>query len=232
MASCTWHYEVNSKDICSNSIMYLSLWSSFHSPVCKYHSVSVIMKLFPQLSALLTLCTCHYEAIPTVLFDNDIRYMSLWSSFHSSVCHWHSVCVIMKLLPQVSLLLIFCTCHYEAPFTAICVSDILYMSLWTSFHSYLWYRFPITVIMKLHPLSWVLLIFCTSEYEALSTYLCATDNLYMSSWSSIHSIVWYWHSVPDIMKLIPQLCVILIFCTWHYETLSTALFNTDTLYLP
>jgi len=149
------------------------------------------MKLLPQLSVLLTFCTCHYEAPFTALCATNILYLSLWSSFHSSLCNWHSVPVIMKLLPQPSVLLTFCTCHYEAPSTALCATNILYLSLWSSFHSPLCYWHSVPVIMKLLPQPSVLLTFCTCNYEAPTTALCATDILYLSLWSFFHSPLCY-----------------------------------------
>jgi len=158
--------------------------------VCYWHSVPVIMKLLPKLCVLLTFCTCNYEAPSIVLSATDILYLLLWSSFHSSVCYWHSVHVIMKLLPQLWFLLTFRTCHYEVPSTALCATDILYLFLWSSFHSSVCYWHSLPISMELLPQLCVLLRVCTCNYEAPSTALCATDILYLSLWSSFHSSVW------------------------------------------
>ena len=37
---------------------------------------------------------------------------------------WHSVPVIMKLLPKICVLLTSCNSHYEAPSPALCATDI------------------------------------------------------------------------------------------------------------
>ena len=81
------------------------------------------MKLFAQLSVLLTFCTYHYEALSTALCASNFLCLSLWSSFHISLCYWHSVSVTMKLLPQLFVLLTFCTCNYEAPSTDLVATN-------------------------------------------------------------------------------------------------------------
>ena len=188
------------------------------------------MKLFPQLSALLSiglhvikffhqiLCFWHsvyiiMKYISTALCATDVLHMWLWSSLNNSLCYWHPVPFIMKLLPQLTVLLALCTYLYEIPSTTLC-----------------------------------LLTFCTCHYKALSTYLCAINIPCLSLWSSFHislcyrqsvhiiinffhSSVCYWHTVPLFMKFLPYLWVLLTFCTCLYEDLSTALFTTDTLFL-
>jgi len=157
--------------------MYLLLRSSFHSYVCKGHSVHVIMKLLPQLYVLHTFGTCHYEALSTALCATDILYLSLWCSCYSFLCYWHSVPVIMMLLSQICVLLKFCTSHYEAPSTALCATDIVCQALRSSFHSSVCFWLSVPVIMKLLPQFYVLMTCFTCYFEAPSTALSATDIL-------------------------------------------------------
>ena len=159
---CSSHWKGPSINLCATDILYLSLWSSFHSSVWYCHNVPVIMKLHPQPCVLLTFCICHYEVPSTAHISNDILHLSICRSFHSSLCYSHSVPVIMKLLPKICVLLSLFTCHYVALSLNTCGSDILLLSLWSSFH--------ISVILT----------FCTCLYEAFSTALFATVILYLS----------------------------------------------------
>jgi len=148
---CTCLYEVPTTAPCVTDILFLSLRSSFHSSVCYWHSVIVIMKLLLQICVLLTFCSYHYEVLSTVLCTTDILHLSLWSSFYSSVCIGHSVPVIMRLLPQHDVLLTFCISHYESPSAALCDTDIRYRALWRSFQISVFFWIFVTVIMKLFP---------------------------------------------------------------------------------
>ena len=195
----TSHYEAHSTALFVTDIRYLSLWSIFQSSVFFLHSVPVIMMLFPQLLVLLSFCTCHCKALSKALCATVILYLSLWSSFHSSLCYWHSLYISKEPLPQLCWLLSFSNSHYEAPSTTQCTTEILFLSLWISLHSYLFYWISVPFILNLFQQFSVLQIFCTSHYEPPSTALCATDIVYMSVWSSFHSSVCYFHSVPFIM---------------------------------
>ena len=175
--------------------------------VCLWHSVPVIMKLLPQLSVILMFCNFHYEVPSKALCATDILYLSLGSYYQWFLCYWHSVPFFMKLLPQPCVLITFSTCRYEAHSTAFCATDIRCMSKWSSFHLSLCYCHSVPVIMKLIPHLCVFLIFCNCHYETPCTTLSAIDLLYLSLWNSIYSPVYYWYSVPLIMKLIPQLCL-------------------------
>ena len=232
---CYWH----SADIIMELLLKICVLLTFSTchyevlstAVCHWLSIPVILKLLPQLCVLLTFCSCHYEAPSTALCVTNILYLSLWNSLHSYLCYRHSVPVFMNLFQQLSVMLKFCTWHYEAPSTVLCATDIMFLSLWSYFHSSVCYCHFLPVIMKILPQLFVQQTSCTSFYEVLSTALCATDILYLSLWSYFQSSVWYLHSVPLIMKLLPQLCMLLSFCTCHYEANSTALCATDILYL-
>ena len=245
---CNCHYESPSTALCATDILFLLLWSSIHSPVSYWHSLSLIMNFLPQPSVLLSFSTSHYEAPSTILYATYILYLSLWSSFHSYVCYWLSVPVFMKLLPHLCVLLTFWTCHYESPSTALCATAILYLSLWSSFHSSVCFLLSVPLIMNLLPQLSVLLTFCTCHYETPSTALCATGIQYLSLYCSFHSSFCYWHSERVIVNLLPQLavlltfcsflcellphlCVLLTFCTCLYEFPSIALCATNFLYL-
>ena len=188
------------------------------------------MNLLLQIFLLLTFWTYHYEFPSTVLCTTDILHLSLWSSFHSSVCIGHSVSVIMKILPQFDVLLTFCISHYEAPSTALCHTDILYRALRRSFQNTVCFWIFVPVIMKLLPQPYVLLASCTCYFEAISTTLCVTDIMYMSLWSFFQMSVCHWRSVPVIMKLLPQLNMLLTFCTCNYEAPFKFLCATDVRY--
>ena len=262
---CSSHNEAPSSALCATDILYLFLWSTVHSILCYWLSVNIFKKLFPQLCLLPSFCTCHYVALTINFFAKFILYVSLWKSFHSSLCYWHFVHDIMNLIPQFSELLTFCSRHYEspttflganfmwynllkAPSTSLWATIFLNMSLRSYFHSSVFYWHSVTIIikvlppllcywnsvtlfMKLRPQSVVILSFCTCHYEAPFTALCGTDFQNMSLWSSFHNSLWYWHSVPVIMKVVPQLCVPVTFCTFNYEAPSSSLGDTDILYL-
>jgi len=221
----------SSTALCATDILYLSLWSYFQSSVWYWHSVPLIMKLLPQLCVLLSYCTCHYEVTSTALCATDILYLSLWSSFQISVCYWHSVPLFMKLFPQLCVLLTFGACHYDATSTSLCAIVILYLLIWSSIHISMCYWHSIPVIMNFLPELCVLLTFSSCHCEAPSTALCAPDSLYLSLWNSFHSTVCFWLSVPVIMKLLPQLCVLLTFFSCNYVSPSSALCVSDILYL-
>ena len=209
---CKCYCGAPSKELYATDILHLSLWSSFHSSVSFWHSVPVIMKLLlelcvlltfvtlimklhPHLCVLLTFCSCFYESPSTFLCGIVILYLSLWSSFHRCVCYWQSVPVLMKFLPQLNVLLIFCACQYELSAKALCATDILFLSIWSYFHSTVCYWNSVPVIMMLLPQLYVLLTFCTCHFEPPST------------------AIFYRHSVSFIMKLLAQLCVLLTFWT-------------------
>jgi len=189
--------------MCATDILYLSLWSSFHCSLCYRHSVRVIKELLPQLSVILTFCTYHYGSRSTAFCAINILYALLWTSFHFSVFQCHSVLVVKNLLPHLYELLTFWNCHYESNSPALCAPDILYLSLWSSIHSFVCYWYSVPVIMKLLPSLSLILTFCTCLYEVTSTALCDTDILYLSFWSSFQSLICYWHSVHFIIKLQP-----------------------------
>ena len=192
-------------------------------------SLPVIMKLIPKPCVLLKFCTFHYEAPSTAICATDFLYLSLRKLFHSSVCKCHSLSDIMKFLSQLSGILTFCTFHYEAPSTALCATDNLYFSLWSYTHSSVCYWHSVPVIMKLLQQPCVLLILCSFHYGAPSKALFPTDIPYMSISCSFHSSLCYWHTVPFINKLIPQICVFLIICNCPYEAPFTVLCATDTV---
>ena len=179
----------SSTALCATDILYLSLWSYFQSSVWYWHSVPLFMKLFPQLCVLLTFGACHYDATSTSLCAIVILYLLIWSSIHISMCYWHSIPVIMNFLPELCVLLTFSSCHCEAPSTALCAPDSLYLSLWNSFHSTVCFWLSVPVIMKLLPQLCVLLTFFSCNYVSPSSALCVSDILYLSLWNSFQSSV-------------------------------------------
>jgi len=211
---CSSHYEAPSTSLCATDFLYLSIWSSFHSSLCNCHSVPVIINLLPVLCATDILYLSLY--IPsTAHSSNDILYLSLCRSFHSCLCYSQSLPVLMKLLPQLCVLHSNCTCHYVAPSINTCGSDLLYLSIWSSFHISGCYWHSVPSIMKLFPKLSEQLIFRIWHYVSHSTVLFATCILYLSFWCSFQSSLCYWHSVLVIMKILPQLRVLLAFYTCH-----------------
>jgi len=160
---------------------------------------------------LLAFCNCHYGFPST----------ALWAT---AFCTSH-----YEVFPQPSVQLIFCTCNSEDHSTAICATDILYLSLWNSFHSSVCYSLAVLVVKKFLPNFCVLKIFCTCYYEGLSTALCATNIPYLSIWSSFHSSLCYYHSAHIFKYIHELLCELYLFRTCHHEVFSTALCVSDIL---